>query len=149
MSDAMMAWGSFVFSLPTAVYDVMQRRMSWSWSKTPRMYARDATQFTGPGDETINVSGSIVPQVAGDVSSLDLLRDMADSGEPQPLVGGDGSVFGVYALRTIDENRAHFWPDGSGRKYDFALEFVRTDDDALAETEEEAPEPTEAEGDEP
>lgn len=126
-----MAWGEFVFSLPTAVYDTMQRRSAWNWAKNPRMFERDATQFTGLGDDSINVSGSIVPMIAGDASSLDTLRDMADTGYPQPLVGGDGYVFGAYGLRSLDESRTHFWPDGSGRKYDFALEFVRVDDEAL------------------
>lgn len=133
MSDVMLSWGDFVFSLPTLAYQDFRRRNAWAWASNPRMGEFDDAQFTGPGQDTISLSGMLVPQVAGDLSSLSRLREIADQGQPRVLVGGDGVVFGPYVLTSLDEGRSLLHGDGSARRYDFSIELRRVPDDAMAD----------------
>jgi phage protein U len=51
----LMSLGMFAFALPTLAHDELQRRMDWRHARTARIGARDATQYVGPGDETISL----------------------------------------------------------------------------------------------
>ncbi|MFB9042802.1 phage tail protein, partial [Xanthomonas arboricola] len=61
----MMSYGTFVFALDSAAYLQLQRQMSWRHSTSERVGARAASQFLGPGDETIELSGLIAPDLTG------------------------------------------------------------------------------------
>lgn len=131
MSDVMLSWGDFVFSLPTLAYQDFSRRNSWRWANNARMGVLDDAQFTGPGDDLVSLAGMLVPQVAGDRSSLSRLRAIGDEGKPRVLVGGDGVVFGPYVLTGLDERRSLLHGDGSARRYDFSIDLRRVPDDTM------------------
>jgi len=131
-AETMMVLGDFVFSLPTMVYQELARRTAWSFGRNKRIGARDGVQFLGPGEDTINLAGYLVPGVVGDASSIERLRALAGKGEPQPLVGGDGTVFGPRLILSLEERRSHLYGDGSARRYDFSAELLEVDpEDAL------------------
>ena len=77
----LMALGMFLFEIGTLAYDEMQRKTDWQHARSQRVGARDATQFTGVGDETISLSGAVYAEIADGRVSLDDLRSMADDGE--------------------------------------------------------------------
>lgn len=126
-----MTFGDFVFSLDTLAFQELSRKTSWAWASNPVMGDLDDGQFTGQRDDVINLAGDLVPQVAGKASSLDRLRAIGKEGKPRVLVGGDGVVFGPYALASLDERRSALWGDGTARRYDFSAEFRRQRDDAM------------------
>jgi len=128
-AETMMVLGDFVFSIPTMVYQELSRRSAWTYGRNKRIGARDGAQFLGPGEDNINLAGYLVPQVAGDASSIERVRKLADRGEAQPLVGGDGTVFGPRLITSLEERRSHLFADGSGRRYDFSIELLLVDDD--------------------
>ena len=134
----LMALGMFLFEIGTLPYTELQRRSDWRHPATPRVGARDASQFVGPGDETIGLSGSIYAEIADGRVSIDTLRDMADEGEAMPLVDGAGTVFGTFVILSIDERHAALMPDGRPRRIDFAIDLIRVDDPADAEAGTEA-----------
>lgn len=128
----LLALDDFIFSLPTLAYQELSRRSSWRWSQNPRIGARAASQFLGPGEDTISLAGDLVPQIVGDVSSIDQLRALGDRGEALALVSGDGRVHGAYVILSLDERQGLLWSDGSARRYDFSIELRAVDDeDAL------------------
>lgn len=127
----LLSLGDFVFSLSTLAYQELSRRTSWRHAQNPRVGARAASQFLGPGDDLISLAGDLVPQIAGEASSLDRLRSMGDAGEVYPLVSGDGRVHGAYVMLSQDERQAHLYSDGAARRYDFSIE-LRTVDDSQA-----------------
>ena len=129
----MMCLGTFVFSLPTLVYQQLQRQMQWRHAATERVGARAASQFLGPGEESIEMSGLLAPELTGTLVSLDVLRDMADAGRPYALVDGTGSVFGAYVILSINQTQSLFYQDGTPRRIEFQLSLRRVPDDALAE----------------
>ena len=55
----MMTLGTFVFSLPTLAYQQLQRQNEWRHPSSERVKARPAYQYVGPGEETIQLSGSV------------------------------------------------------------------------------------------
>lgn len=126
----MMSLGTFAFSLSTAAYQQLQRQMSWRHPTSERVGARAARQYVGPGEETIDLSGVIHAELADDLLTLDVLRELAAEGRPLALVEGNGTVYGAYVILSINEGRTEFFSDGTPRRIDFQLQLARTDDDA-------------------
>ena len=123
----LMAIGMFLFSLPTLAHDELRRRTDWQHARSPRVGARDAVQFTGPGEETISLSGSVYAEITDGRVSLDDLRKMASDGEALPLVDGRGTVYGDFVILSIDERHSYLMADGRPRRIDFGIELLRTD----------------------
>jgi phage protein U len=129
----LMALGMFIFDLPTLAHDELQRRASWRHARSARVGARDATQFVGPGEETINLSGAVYAEITDGRVSIDDLRTMAASGEAWPLLDGTGTVFGDFVIEAIDERHAYLMTDGRAQRIDFAIDLLRVaDEDAAA-----------------
>jgi phage protein U len=126
----MMALGTFVFSLETAAYQQLQRQTSWRHSGSERVGVRQARQYVGPGDDTIDLSGMIAPPLTGDVASLETLRQMANEGRPLALVDGAGSVHGAFVITSLNETRSLFFRDGTPRKIEFQLSLLHVDEPA-------------------
>lgn len=119
----LMALGMFVFSVPTLAYDDLQRKMDWRHARTPRVGARDASQYVGPGEDSVSFSGSAYAELSDGHASLDDLREMARDGQAWPLVDGTGRVLGAFVIVAIDEKQRYFFPDGTPRMIDFGIDL--------------------------
>lgn len=128
----MMSLGLFVFGLPTLAYQDLSRRSSWRHGQGSRVGARPASQYLGPGDELVTLSGVLAPEITGDPASLDQLREMADEGDAYPLVTGasPGEVLGAFVIESIDTRGEHFFADGTPSRIEFDLSLRRVDDQA-------------------
>lgn len=126
----LMALGMFLFEIGTLAHDEMQRKTDWQHARSARVGARDATQYTGPGDEPISLSGAVYAEIADGRVSLDDLLSMADDGEALPLVDGTGTVYGNFVITAIDERHAFLMADGRARRIDFGIDLPRVDDPA-------------------
>lgn len=136
----MMALDQFVFSLATAPFHELQRRRSWKHRISSRIGARDASQYTGPGDDTITLNGTVAfAESIGSLVSIDQLAKMGDIGDAYVLVDGVGNVYGAYVIDGLDENQRYHTPEGIPRKIEFTLTLTRVDDDALLAVNEHAP----------
>jgi hypothetical protein len=118
----------FVFSMSTLAHQELQRQTQWKHASNARVNARAAHQYTGPGDETITLSGVLVPDIAGKLSSLAELRAMGDKGQAYALVDGMGTVYGAYLIQSIQETGSNLRANGTPRKVDFSVTLTRTDD---------------------
>lgn len=127
----MLALGLFVFQLETLPYQELQHKIAWRHPSNSRVGKRPARQFTGPDDELISLSGTLLPEITGGAKSLDLLRYMGDSGEAWSLVEGTGRVYGFYVIEDLQIAKKEFFKDGAPRKYDFTINLARAGDDAL------------------
>ena len=125
----LLALGLFAFSIDTLAFDEVARRADWRHVTSMRIGARDATQFTGPGVETIALPGSVYLEIADGRVSIDELRRMADTGDAWSLVDGRGYVYGSYVITGIDDRGKVFFPDGTPRQIDFAIDLLRVDSD--------------------
>ncbi|SFU79917.1 phage tail protein [Halomonas korlensis] len=124
----MMAFGMFVFALGTAPYQELQRQTAWRHEGQGRVGKRPARQFLGPGDDTITLTGTLLPHFTGGQQNLDQLRTMADEGAAWPLIEGNGSFYGLYVIESLNENKSHQMRDGSAQRIGFTLSLQRVDD---------------------
>ena len=121
----MMIFGMFVFSIPTATFQKLQRQTDWNHVNNNRVGDMPAYQYAGKGEDVITLNGSIVPQF-GSQLSLTALRLMGDTGKSFPLVDGRGKIYGMWALKSLGDEYEHFYKDGAARKVDFNLTLVKT-----------------------
>jgi len=128
----MMALGNFIFSMPTLVYQQLERSSSWRHANTERIGARAASQFLGPGEESITLGGVLAPELACDPAELGTLRELADEGAPLALVSGSGTVFGAYVITSLSETGSLFFSDGTPRRIEFDLKLRRVPDEDMA-----------------
>ena len=124
----MMTLGFFVFSRLTVPYQASQHDMVWRHPTNSRVGARPSAQFLGVGDETLTLSGVLMPEITGGELSLDALRKMADTGKAYPLIEGRGTVTGFFVIEKISKGRSEFFSDGAARKIEFTIELKRVDE---------------------
>lgn len=124
----MLALGLFVFMRQTLPYQSMKRESNFSWASNARVGKRDAYQFTGPGSETIDITGELFPELTGGTLSLSAVRLMAEQGKAWPLIDGTGMIYGMYIVNNVSETGTLFYPDGSPRKINFTLKLTRVDE---------------------
>lgn len=121
----MMIFGMFVFSIPTATYQSLQRSTNWRHASNSRYGTAPAYQYTGPGEDTITLDGSIVPEF-GSQLSLTALRLMGNTGKSFPLIAGNGKIYGMWKLDSVDETQTYFFSNGKPRKVEFSLKLSKT-----------------------
>ncbi len=124
----MMTLGFFVFSRLTVPYQTSQHDMVWRHPTNNRIGARPTAQFLGVGDETLTLSGVLLPELTGGELSLDVLRQMADTGKAYPLIEGRGTVTGFFVIEKISKGRSEFFSDGAARRIEFSLDLKRVDE---------------------
>ncbi len=123
----LMSLGDFPFSLSTLAHDDLSRRTAWRHVTSARIGQRDATQYVGPGEETIGLGGTAHAELTDGRACLDRLRAMADTGDAFPLVDGTGMIFGAFVIVTLDEKHKALFADGTPRAIDFSIELLRVD----------------------
>jgi phage protein U len=129
MNEQLLSIGMFVFGLPRIAYEELERRASWRFGETDRFGARAASQYLGPGPETITLNGVLVPEIAGSYGDIERLREMAATGESWPVLLGTGEVLGTYRIDNIDDRWRNIIGGGLPRAVDFAVDLTRVDDE--------------------
>ncbi len=131
----MMSLDQFVFSLSTAPYKELQRQRNWKHRTSSRVGVRDASQYTGAGDDTITLNGTVVPAESfGSIASIKQLATMADTGDAYVLVDGAGNVYGAYIIDGLNETQTFHTAEGAPKKIEFTLTLKRVADETLAVT---------------
>lgn len=117
----MLMLGQYRFSLNTAAYEGKTRETQYRWRQQARIGNQPALQFTGPGDDTLELDGVIYPHYRGGFGQLNAMRREADKGEPLMLVEGTGKVLGRWVIASLRETQGSFARDGSPAKVRFSL----------------------------
>ena len=123
--------GLFVFNLHTAPFSQRQRSTSWRHARSAPIGSRNSSQFIGPGEDVITLTGTIASDVSGNPLSLDALRLMGDTGEPYILVLGNGQIVGAFEIDNIDETSEYLHQNGTARLTGFSITLTRTSDDTI------------------
>ena len=122
----MMCLGLFVFSLPTLVFQQLEHQMAWRHASNERVGARAASQFLGVGEETIALTGQILPGF-GKRLALDALRAMANTGAGYVLVDGLGRVYGRFVITDLRQTGTVFNQLGQPARIEFSISLRRVD----------------------
>ena len=124
----MAALGQFVFGLPTLAYTELQRSQEWRHPSNSRVGDRPASQYVGPGDDKITLTGLQVPEFMGDRKALDRLADMADAGKAYNLCTGYGEALGCWVIEGMNSTQTVFIREGAARRVEFTINLKRVDD---------------------
>jgi phage protein U len=124
----LMSLDQFVFGVDTLQHQQLQRQMSWRHARNSRIGARAAGQFLSPGDDSITISGVLIPEIAGSLYAIDDLAAMGALGEAYVLVDGDGKVYGAFSIESIDQTGSYIRANGTPRKVEFSIRLNREDD---------------------
>ncbi|WP_249383854.1 phage tail protein [Chitinivorax sp. B] len=131
MDLPMMSLGLFVFRLDTLPYQELQQQLAWRLASNSRVGLRPSYQYLGPDEESITLSGLLLPELTGGDTALSLLRLMADEGKAWPLIEGTGTLYGWFAIAALDIRRQDFFSDGKARRMDFTLSLKRVDESLI------------------
>lgn len=130
MPVPMLQLGDYQFSLQTAAPQSLSHAAEYRWAELERAGRLPASQYTGPGPETIELEGTLYPEFAGGLGQLDRMRAEAGRGEPLHLVDYGGNVRGRWVILRVEEGRKVLFPDGTPRRVDFRLSLRRYGEDA-------------------
>lgn len=117
--------GLFVFSVHTAPLQTLQRQSAWRWPHHGRIDHQPAYQFVGRGEDTLQLSGMLAPEITGGPSQLALLRTMAEKGEPYLLIQGTGEILGYWLIEAIADQQSALLANGQALKIQFDLTLKR------------------------
>lgn len=123
----MLALGFFVFTRKTLPFQQMNRSSAFNWKPNSRVGKRNAFQYLGPGDDSITIIGELYPEFTGGQLSLTAIRLMALTGKSWPLIGGNGHIYGMYVIDSVQENGSEYYNDGTPRKINFTLKLTQVD----------------------
>lgn len=129
MTEILMALGPFRFCLAYAPYDRLRRSVQYRWPRIERAGRRSAAQFTGIGDETVELSGTFYPGYSGGLGQIDTLRAYAGQGQPYILSDGRGRIWGKFVIESAEETQTVFFADGTPRKIEFTLKLLHYGED--------------------
>lgn len=121
LSLVMMGLGAFRFGVNRANYQHFTRAASWRWEAQDRVGRRPALQFLGPGTDEITLEGVIYPHFKGGLRQVELMRLVADQGQPLILVDGLGWVWDRWVVASVEERKSLFLSDGAPRKIEFTV----------------------------
>ncbi|HHS9960660.1 TPA: phage tail protein [Klebsiella quasipneumoniae subsp. similipneumoniae] len=124
----MMVLGLFVFQLRTVPYQQLQYQRNWRHVTNNRVNHRPTTQFLGPDNEQLTLSGVLMPEVTGGRLSLLALELMAEQGKAWPLIEGGGTIYGMYVIESLNQTKSEFFSSGEARKIEFSLGLKRVDE---------------------
>lgn len=131
MRSRMMTLGLFVFGIDTLPYQDFKRSQEWRHPSQARVGVRPGSQFLGPGDDKITLSGWYSPEISRGLISLETLRTMAAMGESWPLIEGTGRIYGFYVIESLEEGRTIFLDTGAAQRTEFTLALKRTADQRM------------------
>ena len=110
----MMVLGLYVFMLRTVPYQELQYQRSWRHAANSRVNRRPSTQFLGPDNDMLTLSGA--------------LEQMAEQGKAWPLIEGSGTIYGMYVIEGLNQTKTEFFRDGMPRRIEFTLSLKRVDE---------------------
>jgi len=136
----MLMLGPIRFAVEQSAYQKLQRTTQYTWaSQTPLGHpvmkylglGGPSRQYIGPGEDGINLDGTIYPQYNGGPLQLTLMRLSAGIGIALPLITGSGLIMGRWIIESVGDTRSEFFDNGAARKIEFSLSLKRYQQDYL------------------
>ncbi len=127
--SALLTVGGVALRVSASAYDSLRRQTRYRWPALDRLARRPLRQFTGPGDDEIEVQGLIFPAAGGDAAAPAALRALAAAGEPVLVSTGYGDVLGRWAVLSIEEEQSRPHADGAPRRIAWTLMLAHAGED--------------------
>ena len=126
---ALAALGLFVFITPTIPFQEFSESHGWRHPSQTTVGSRNPpTQYTGKDNDTVTITAELRPEVYGGDLSIEILKKMADTGQPWPLIKGTGKFLGSYVIESIDNKQSHLMHDSKAKSISFTLTLKKVAD---------------------
>ena len=126
---ALATLGFFVFYIDTVPFSEWDESNGWRHPEQAAVGAANPpSQFTGREAQTIVINGELRPEVTGGDLSIEVLKRMADTGQPWPLVRGGGKFLGSYVIESIGNKQSELMFDGKARSISFTMVLKKVSD---------------------
>lgn len=128
-----MIWGFALFALSKnrVNYNNVSTSKNYRHAFNDRVGNRAAQQYLGQGEDTITITGTLVPFVTGGRIALQQFQAQAESGLPYPLIESNGTAHGFYVITSLTTEEHDHIADGRPKVIEYTLSFKRVGDDSL------------------
>jgi phage protein U len=75
----------------------------------------------------VTLAGVLLPELSGGDNTIEVLRQMGDTGLSYVLIEGSGRYYGMFELDSLSITRTLFFKDGKARRIEFSLKLTRVD----------------------
>jgi hypothetical protein len=117
--------GGFVLEANAYAIDKFGRKTPYRWESQNRLVNEPALQFTGPGTETISLTGVAHLSFKGKMYQLDALREIAAEGKPKRLITGGGQNLGKFVITSISDSYSELMDDHRAKKNAYSIELKK------------------------
>ena len=123
----LMQLGTVTFEVWPLNIEEYDRETGFDFVSKDVMGGRRPREAMGEGDETMTLSGKILPSHFGGLGNLEELQTMMQSGMAQKLVRGDGKNLGWFTIDKIRERSRFLDRHGVGREIVFDVALTASD----------------------
>ena len=122
--NVLLMLGPVMFSTDGTAFDAISRQWEFSWPTQQLAGYNPQPQYTGPGEQTLTITGTVLPGRYGSESTVDMIAALGRVGYPLPLVAGTGEVLGCWSIRSVSKNGSLYAANGAPRKVEFSLTLI-------------------------
>jgi phage protein U len=133
MSNQMLLVGNVIFSIDGPNYDQLTRSTGIEWASQARIGRENALQFTGVGEETITLTGTIYGLFREQgIGQVDKLEGAMRTHAPQLVLSGQGKRYGYYCITDLSEDQTALLDNGAPQKQSYTLTMKKYGEDMLS-----------------
>ncbi|MBG6205374.1 phage protein U [Labrenzia sp. EL_126] len=105
------------------------RRSSADWATKPLLNGLKNAEFMGEGDDYLTLRGHLLPAKIGGLTELEMIRGHMTSGAALPVMRGDGTPLGTFAIMSLQERHSDLLRDGIGAQIRYTIRLKKVPPD--------------------
>lgn len=106
--------------------DKFSRSAGADIAKKPTIGGLKPKEFMGEGDETITISGKLLPTKIGGLTELGTIDGLRVAGTALPVVRGDGRSLGWYMIESVRETHKDLGANGIGFVVSYSITLTKS-----------------------
>ncbi len=125
----LLALGPHIFQTTELNFQELKRSTEAKWPAIARFGGYPGRQFTGFGDDSIEISGLLFPDEFNDREQFEALRATQRGKRPVTLMGwavgsGAAEVFGRVVILKVDDTQSRINWRGAGRRIEYSVSLA-------------------------
>lgn len=115
-NGVLMALGTLIFETGELEFNKLDNSYKWRWAKRNRMGRKPAQQYQGPDLDSISLPITVFPKKADDLKRFDEIVELANTGEPQRLIGPSpkgGKNMGLWVIKSLSKTSEYLTDRGA------------------------------------
>lgn len=123
--------GPVEFSVPEGTFDELTRDTSYRVDVPEPLEGLGAPVGRGVESDIMTIRGVVFPGSTGNQSSVQRLRDLAETRKSALLVDGTGRLLGHWMISRVSERKSVFLDPGVARRIEYDLTLIADPDAEL------------------